>query len=161
MTFKFPLQRLLDLKAKREQELARQLATARMQADDERDQRDALATTHATAHAEKHRRLASTASGAPTVGELRSLAYSLDQLSERVLQADERTHAAEQVVGERHQSLSEALQERRVLDRLRDKRHDTFRAEENSRDRQTMDDIAITRFTKSSDTPNDGQDASS
>ena len=155
--FKFPLQRLLDLKEKREREIARQLATAQLQAEQERDQRDALAVRHADAY----RQIASTASGAPTVGELRSLAYTLDQLSERVLQADERTHDAEQVVGERHQSLSEALQERRVLDRLRDKRLDTFRAEENARDRQTMDDIAITRFTKSSDRPNDGEDPSS
>lgn len=155
--FKFPLQRLLDLKEKREREIARQLATAQLQAEQERDQRDALAVRHADAY----RQIASTASGAPTVGELRSLAYTLDQLSERVLQADERTHDAEQVVGERHQSLSEALQERRVLDRLRDKRLDTFRAEENARDRQTMDDIAITRFTKSSDMPNDRENPSS
>jgi len=155
--FKFPLQRLLDLKEQREREIARQLATAQLQAEQERDQRDALAVSHADAY----RHIASTASGAPTVGELRSLAYTLDQLSERVLQADERTHDAERVVGERHQSLSEALQARRVLDRLRDKRLDTFRAEENARDRLTMDDIAITRFTKSSDMPNDGEDPSS
>ncbi|MEO6447250.1 MAG: hypothetical protein ABIZ91_06290 [Gemmatimonadaceae bacterium] len=46
-----------------------------------------------------------------------------------------------------------------MLDRLRDKRLDLFRAEENSRDRQVMDDVALTRYTKPSDMPNDGQDA--
>ncbi|MEO6445596.1 MAG: hypothetical protein ABIZ91_14995, partial [Gemmatimonadaceae bacterium] len=77
MMFKFPLQRLLDLKAKHEQEMARQLATAQRAADEERARRDALAS----AHADAHRHIASAASGASTVGELRSLSFTLEQLS--------------------------------------------------------------------------------
>jgi flagellar FliJ protein len=155
MMFKFPLQRLLDLKAKHEQEMARQLASAQTEAQRERDVRDQLARAHAAAHSS----LASTTGDGVTVGELVSLAQTLTPLQERVTQADERTVAAEHVVGERHQKLNEALQERQVLDRLREKRLDTHRAEENARDLAAMDAIALTRYKTPSGTPSRGQDS--
>ena len=155
MMFRFPLQRLLDLKAKREQEMARQLAAAQQAADQEQRVRDTLASQHADAH----RHIAATTSGAATVGEITSLSYTLAQLAERITMADERTHAASQAVEARHGELSAALQERQVLDRLRDKRLEMHRSEENARDRQTMDDIAIGRFASKKNTPNEGQEA--
>jgi flagellar FliJ protein len=148
MTFKFPLQRLLDLKAQHEREMARQLATAQSAADQERDARDALARAHAAAHSS----LAAATGQGITVGHLVSLAQTISPLQERVSQADERTVAADQVVDERHQQLSAALMERQVLDRLRDKRLDLHRADENARDQAHMDAIALTRFTTPDDT---------
>ncbi len=155
MMFKFPLQRLLDLKAKHEQEMARQLANAQNAAQAERDVRDELARTHAAAHSS----LASATGDGVTVGELVSLSQTLLPLQERVSQADERTNAAELVVGERHQKLNEALQERQVLDRLREKRFDTHRAEENARDLAAMDAIALTRYKTPSGTKSSQQDS--
>jgi len=146
MTFKFPLQRLLDLKARHEQEMARQLASARGDADRERDSRNVLAHAHAAAHT----RLASAAGDGPTIGQLISLAQTLTPLQERVEQADERTVAAEQVVDAQHERLSAALQDRQVLDRLREKRLELHRAGENTRDLAAMDAIALSRYT----TPN-------
>lgn len=148
MSFRFPLQRLLDLKARHEREMARQLASAQLAADQERDARDALAQAHAAAHSS----LAAATGEGITVGHFVSLAQTLSPLQERVTQADERTVAAEQVVDERHQRLSEALMERQVLDRLRDKRLDLHRADENARDQAAMDAIALTRFTSPDDT---------
>lgn len=147
MTFKFPLQRLLDLKAKREQEIARQLADARRGADAERDVRDSLAATHAAAY----RTVSEATSAAPTVGEIVSLSYTLLQLTERVEQATERTEAAEKVVDAKHEALNAVLQERRVLDRLRDKRLGIHRDEEKARDLQEMDAVALTRFNTPAD----------
>ncbi|MBK6305137.1 MAG: flagellar export protein FliJ [Gemmatimonadetes bacterium] len=155
MMFNFRLQRLLDLKAKHEQEMARQLANAQSDAQRERDARDDLARVHAAAHSS----LASAAGEGVTVGELVSLAQTLTPLQERVTQADERTIAAEHVVDERHQRLNEALQERQVLDRLREKRLDTHRAEENARDLAAMDAIALTRHKTPSGTASRGQDS--
>jgi flagellar protein FliJ len=155
MMFKFPLQRLLDLKAKREQEMARQLANAQIEADRERSSRDALARTHAAAQS----RLAQAAGDGVTVGHLVSLAQTLTPLHERVTVADERTIAAEQEVDQRHLRLNEALQERQVLDRLREKRFDMHRAEENARDQAAMDAIALTRFTTPSDDSGRRQDS--
>lgn len=154
MTFKFPLQRLLDLKAKHEQEMARQLAFKQLEADQERGVRDALADAHAAAHT----RLASAAGGGTTIGHLVSLAQTLSPLQERVEQADERTVAAEQAVDSQHQLLSVASQERQVLDRLREKRFDLHRADENARDLAAMDAIALTRFTSSDDTTRKGKE---
>lgn len=149
MMFKFPLQRLLDLKAKHEQEMARQLAHAQLQADRERESRDALAQAHASAHT----RLAAAATDGVTVGQLVSLAQTLSPLQERVEQADERTVAAEQVVDAQHQRLSAALQDRQVLDRLREKRLDLHKAGENARDLAAMDAIALTRYVSNGDAP--------
>ncbi len=154
MTFKFPLQRLLDLKAKHEQEMARQLAFKRLEADQERDVRDALADAHAAAHT----RLASATGGGTTIGHLVSLAQTISPLQERVEQADERTVAAEQAVDSQHQLLSAASQERQVLDRLREKRLDLHRADENARDLAAMDAIALTRFTSSDDINRKGKE---
>ncbi|MEO7965495.1 MAG: flagellar FliJ family protein [Gemmatimonadaceae bacterium] len=155
MMYKFPLQRLLDLKAKREQEIARQLADARRGADSERGVRDSLAAAHAAAH----RSVSEATSAAPTVGEIVSLSYTLLQLSERVEMATERTSAAEQVVDTTHQALNVALQERRVLDRLRDKRLELHRDEEKARDLQEMDAIALTRFNLPADSSGASKDA--
>ncbi|HEX4882610.1 MAG TPA: flagellar export protein FliJ [Casimicrobiaceae bacterium] len=155
MMFKFPLQRLLDLKAKHEQEMARQLANAQTAAQHERDVRDALARAHAAAHSS----LASATGDGVTVGELVSLSQTLHPLQQRVSQADERTIAAEQVVDERHQRLSEALQERQVLDRLREKRLDSHRAEENARDLAAMDAIALTRYKTPTGTDSSRKDS--
>lgn len=146
--FKFPLQRLLDLKAQHERAMARQLANAQLAAEQERDVRDALAETHAAAHSS----LAAAAGRGISVGHLVSMAQTLSPLQERVSHADERTVAAEQVVDQQHQRLAEASQERQVLDRLRDKRRELHRTEENAREQATMDAIALTRFTTSDGT---------
>lgn len=154
MMFKFPLQRLLELKAKHEREMARQLASAQTEAERERTSRDALARAHAAAHT----RLANAAGDGMTVGHLVSLSQTLSPMQERLSQADERTVAAEQIVDQRHQLLSEALQERQVLDRLRTKRLDLHRTEENARDQAAMDAIALTRYTTPSRNPSAGKD---
>lgn len=155
MTFKFPLQRLLDLKAMREQEIARQLADARRGADAERVVLDSLAA----AHADAHRTVSEATSAAPTVGEIVSLSYTLLQFSERVEMATERTQAAEQVVDAKHHALNVALQERRVLDRLRDKRLGLHRDGEKARDLAEMDAVALTRFNAPSDKSGTSEDA--
>lgn len=157
MMFKFPLQRLLDLKAEREQEMARQLSRAKGEADRERTSRDSLAQAHAAAHT----RIASATADGTTVGQLVSLAQTLSPLQERVAQADERTLAAEQHVDERHLRLSEALQERQVLDRLREKRLDLHRTEENARDRAAMDAVALSRFNQTNGTSSREKDGES
>jgi flagellar protein FliJ len=146
--FKFPLQRLLDLKAKKEQDMARQLAGARRDAEAERGVRDTLAATHADAC----RHMAQTAGEQPTVGQLVSMSYTIAQLSERVTAADERASAADKVVDARHDELTAAVRDRQVLDRLRGKRLENHKSEENARDRQAMDAIALSRFTSPSST---------
>jgi flagellar FliJ protein len=140
--FRFPLQRLLDLKAKHEQALARQLGAARRQADEETEKRDQLAAIRDSAQ----RELSATIAGAPLAGEILSLSYSVSQLEERLAAADEASRAAQQEADQAQQQLTDAIQERQVLDRLKARREQEHRVEESAREQGAMDAIAITRF---------------
>src|SRR5438128_1459062 len=129
--FRFPLQRILDLKAKREEEISRQLAEAKTAADETKRVRDSLAAAH---EAGRHQLAVSS-----SVGEMRTLALVLGHMREHVTAADSDNAAAEATVSEVHTQLTAALQERRVLDKLRERRLEAYQAESTSRDRQLMD----------------------
>lgn len=143
MRFKFPLQRLLDLKAKREQEMARQLADAQRVADVESAQRDTLSTLREESAAQ----VATHATGPTSVGALVSLSHAISQIEARMDVAAERVATAEHTVALKTGELSTAMRERQVLDRLRDRKLEQFRAEDQRQDQQTMDAIALTRFS--------------
>lgn len=145
MMFKFPLQRLLDLKSKREQVMARELADARRTELAEADRRDALM---ALREAGSHQVAASTDADL-SVGELVSMRHALTQLGEQLDAAEQRTDAARQNVDARNGALSGAVQERQVLDRLRGRRLEQHRAEESQQDRSAMDAVALARFHSS------------
>lgn len=138
--FRFPLQRILDIKAKREEEIARELATARTAADDARRAHDSLAAAHDAGREQ----LASRTT--PTVGEMRALSLVLGHLRDHVSAAALENEAAEAAVAQVHSQLTAALQERRVLDKLRERRFEAHQAEAASQDRKAMDAIALTRF---------------
>lgn len=148
--FKFPLQRLLELKAKREQELARQLAVARGEAQRESEARDALRALQSDSAADLARRTGTSAS----VGELLSLGYTVTQLGAQVDAAETRANEAEAVAERSSAALTGAVQDRQVLDRLRERRLDEHRAAEQHVERTTMDAIALGQFTARR-TPND------
>ena len=145
MMFKFPLQRLLDLKSKREQAMARALAEARRQELIEADRRDALVALRD----ESNHQVAAGAEGSLSVGELVSMRHALTQMAEHLDAAEQRTDAARQQAEARNGELSGAVQERQVLDRLRGRRLDQHRAEETHQDRNAMDAVALARFHSS------------
>jgi flagellar export protein FliJ len=151
--FKFPLQRLLDLRARRQDEIARQLAQARNAADDTRATRDELAAVRTAGQA----RLSEAQTAGPTVGEIASRSYALTQLDQRIAAASDALSAAEAHVDQVHDALTGALQDRQVLDRLRARMLEAYRSTESSNDRTTMDAIALQRFTRSNDDSKDGE----
>jgi flagellar protein FliJ len=144
--FKFPLQRILDLKAKREEEVARKLAAAQAQADAKRQVRDSLAAAHEDGRAQ----IAGNPGDSRTVGEIQSLAFVLARLEQHIASADSDTAAAEAAVQKVHGELTVALQERRVLDRLRERRLEAHTAAASQKDLQTMDAVALARFAQRS-----------
>jgi len=143
--FKFPLQRLLDLRAKRQDEVARQLAQARTAADSSRAMRDELAAARAQGGAQSS---AAQAAGR-TVGELANRTFALTQLDQRLAAASDAVRAAESHVDQVHGALTNALQDRHVLDRLRERMLEAYRTSESHKDRTTMDAIALQRFARS------------
>jgi flagellar FliJ protein len=151
--FTFRLQRLLELREQREQAVARSLADARRSAEAARAARGALQAVRA-ANAEQ---LMSAHSAGRTVGDVRQLGYVLDQLDHRIDAAATTVATAEGVVRHAQGALTDAFRERRVLDRLRERHLDVWRATSVQLDRQLMDDIALARFTRPSADPSERQ----
>ncbi len=150
--FKFRLQRVLELRELREQQTATRLAEARTAADAARQATEALEALRT----ESVDRLSRThAEGAPA-GELRNVSYVLESLNRRIEEANNRTSVADEQVKGLVEEFSAAFRDRRVLDLLRHRRLDEWKATEASADRQAMDGIAISRFTRRDGTTTTG-----
>lgn len=142
--FRFSLQRVLELKARREQAAASELARTRAGAEEARIAREELQTAREAGA----RQLSNRAT--PTVGELQNAGLLLRALDERIQRAKVVEVKAEAKVAESMTAFTAASQERRVLDRLREKHLEGWQTEQVHLDRQTMDAIALTRFTQKS-----------
>ena len=144
--FKFSLQRVLDLKARREQAAAIELARTQAAADEARMAAEALLA----AREEGVRQIFSSAR--PTVGEMRNAGYLLQALDERIDQAQAVAEKAASRAQESMGAFTVASQERRVLDKLRERHLAGWQTEQVQIDRMTMDTIALSRFTQSATT---------
>jgi flagellar protein FliJ len=144
--FKFSLQRVLDLKARREQAAAIELARTRAEADRAWEEHEALEA----ARAEGLRQM--TAGARPTVGDLQNAGYLLQRLDERIAVAQNVALKAEDRATASMGKFTVASQEKRVLDRLRERHLATWQAEQADIDRKLMDDIALSRFTRGAST---------
>jgi|GEM_PF-595252 len=142
--FRFRLQRVLELREKAERAQALELAKAEETASAARQQRDDLQTLRAASRDQ----LSTAHSADPTVGHLHHLGFVLNALDERLGHASQTLSSAEGVVSSARVSLETAARDRRVMDRLKDKHEDEHRAQESHRDRVTMDEIALTRYTR-------------
>lgn len=143
--FKFPLQRLLDLRAQRQDEIARQLANARTTAEHTRATRDELAAARTVGQIQ----LSEVHAAGPTVGEIASRSYALTQLDQRIAAASDALKVAEAHVDKVHTELTGAVQDKQVLDRLRERMLEAYRSTESNKDRNAMDVIALQRFNQS------------
>lgn len=140
----FRLERLLELKAKHEEAMAIRLGIAERDARAERESQAALEALQADSRSG----LLGPA-GPRRVGDLRPLSELLDRVGERLDLQVQRVRAADRTVHDAQQRLVAAHQERRVLDRLREKHVDRVRLEESQADQKTMDEIAVARFLRS------------
>lgn len=145
--FTFRLQRLLELREKAEQAKALELTTAQQRAESARRERDALAALHASSRAE----VSAAQRTEPRVGHLTQLGVVLQSLDQRLESASETLRAADHVVIGAQKLLDDAARERRVLDRLKIRHSDQWRTEEAHKDRLGMDEIALSRFSRSAD----------
>jgi flagellar FliJ protein len=139
--FRFRLQQVLDLREKRERALALQLVQAMSAEQAAQKQLDDL---NAARHANVS--LAAESGQMRPVGELASLAFVIQQLDGHIENAKKVVTAAAQEVSQVQGALATAHKDRRVLDRLRERHQNEHRAEVEHRDRQIMDDLAITRY---------------
>lgn len=140
--FNFRLQKVLELKEQSEQRAASELARAQDRADEARAAHEALAAVRAAGAAQL------AAAHGQTVGQLQNIGYLLQQLDQHVTQASEVANDAQSGLRDAQASLTTAHQERRVLDRLRDRKKEEWQHAETQSDLQSMDSLALSRFTK-------------
>ena len=147
--FRFRLQRVLDLRERKERDAATALVSAREEVDRARaherelaEARDALAAQAAVQPG------VDPAQAMASIGELRTLHYLLNRLDEHVASAATAATTAEHEADRRADDLRAAFRDRRTLDRLRERHHETWRSAAAAADRQQMDEIALTRFSQ-------------
>lgn len=148
--FKFSLQRVLELKARREQTAAIELARTRIAADEARQE----CTVLETARAEGVRQMNS---GRPTVGDMLNGGFLMQRLDDQIQHAHDAAVQAEVTAESSVGEFTLASQERRVLDRLRERHLTTWQTEQVQIDRKLMDDIALSRFTQSATTDTESE----
>lgn len=136
----FSLQRLLELKKRREEMMGAELAAAR--AAEERARRSESEIRELRAAA-AHGRLGGHT---VTVGQLQNSSLVVESLDRQLDQASEEVRAARRRVNDCLLDFRTAFQERRVLDRLKEKKMEEAATEEIRLDQSTMDEIALTRF---------------
>ena len=140
--FKFPLERLLAIRKKAEEEASIELAVARGAEDDARTVRDDLAAQRDVAR----EALLPTPGSNRAVSELRSVALIIDQIDSRAVRASEEVMKAQEGVKQHETQLGERLKDRRVLDRLRDRQLAAWQVLDGQVDRELMDTLARARF---------------
>jgi flagellar FliJ protein len=138
--FRFRLQRVLELREEHEQSVATQLVQARDVASAAREVRDTLESARTD--------LAAQGRQPASVGELQNLSFLMEQLDVRMTDAHSAVGDADEAVDRVQSELRAAFQDRRAIDLLRERHLESWKAAETQLDRQTMDEIALTRFTQ-------------
>ncbi len=136
--FRFALERLLWLRGLRERERARSLGVA---LSDERDQREALARARAGLERAGEQAAALPEAARPA-GSVRNLGLTLQAAALAADVVAESHRDAVESVAREQERFGEARQERRVLEKLREKRRigwneDSVRAEQRESDSLT------------------------
>jgi len=150
--FKFRLQQVLELREQHEKQVAAKLAEAESAADEARVAQKALETIRQNGS----QALRSAHGSEPTIGQLKTIGYVIEQLNHHIIDAQTRVEMAEQVVSQARTDLTSALQARRVLSRLRDRHFANWRVEDNAQQLRQMDELALSRFAR-----RDGSDTDS
>lgn len=153
--FNFGLQRVLDLRQQREQAIAGRLGSAAEAAAEAREAMDALAQVRQASGAD----LARAHGAAVTIGALHQQERVLASLDLHLVAAAEELAAREQRVEEVRTELNTAMQARRVISRLREKREAEWRLEHTRSERAAMDALAIERHGRAGEAGAAGEDA--
>jgi len=144
--FRFRLQQVLELREQTEKQAAAKLAEAETAADAARVAKKALETIQQSGS--QALRSAHANGGGPTIGQLKTIGYVIEQLNHHIVDAQTRVESAEQTVSQTRTDLNSALQARRVLSRLRDRHLATWRVEDNAQQLRQMDELALSRFIR-------------
>jgi flagellar protein FliJ len=155
MSFKFRLQRVLELREQSEQARARAVRDATDSAEDARRRQDALVALRTL----QRDSLTAVARGFITAGEMQHLQFVIGALDDRLVRASDDVRVAERAVADAQAALQLASRDRRVLDRLKDRHSARWNDAARQQDRSLMDEIALTQFTRRTLAALDARDA--
>jgi flagellar FliJ protein len=139
--FRFRLQRILDLRAEREKERARVLGRAVRDAEARKSDLD----TAAARLDQCGEQLVTRPGHVATAGAMRNLGLTVRAAAEAVAHAEQSYEDAEQNVRAERKLFGEARKERRVVERLRERRHTAWREDELRQEQKEIDGIAVRR----------------
>ena len=142
----FRLQTVLDLRARQEKESAAGLVDARQTAERARQAREDLETLRDAGRA----RLVQAHATGGLVGHLQNLAMVVQNVDDRIHDANDVCRKADEHVVESVKAFHEAFQQRRSIDNLKARRRDEWNSEQNMAEQKTMDEVALTRHTRGS-----------
>ena len=142
--FRFRLQRILDMRQKREQAVAGQLAEARSSEENARLAANALERARDEGAVSASRAQSRNLSA----GQLQNLRYVVDRMGDHVRFAAQEADEAREKADRKLVEFTAAFRDRKVLDRLRERALDGWRADEVKADRRVMDEIALSRFAR-------------
>ena len=115
---RFSLQRVLELRERKEQSLAIRLAHARSRAEEVRK----FAASIEAMRRESEAQMRAGAATVTTAGSIQNASFVIARLDEQLMQARNAMETAEAEVQACLTEFTVALQERQVLDRLKEKR---------------------------------------
>lgn len=144
--FEFRLQRVLELREQEERTVAAKLAEAETAVDEARIAQRAIESIQQRGS----QALRSAHQSEPTVGQVRTIGYVIEQLNHHIDGARTRVAQAEEAASQVRTDLTAALQARRVLSRLRERHFEDWRSETNAKDLKTMDELALSRYARRS-----------
>ena len=138
----FSLQRLLNLRADRERDIAAQLARAAEAADRAAARHDAALDVQA----DGARQLENISRDGASIGTITSLTTAMSSLASRTETAASSRHEAEASAEAIGALMLEATKNRRMIERLRERHVLAVRDADAARDRAMMDAAALDRF---------------
>lgn len=152
--FRFPLQKVLEHRQASERESAEGLARARDEAEAAHQAKENLEAARDAGRA----RLAQAHGLGGAVGHLQNMSYVLGQVDGQIEEADEACREADEQVVEQMKSFQHAVQQRRTIEGLREKKLDQWRSATERQEQKTMDEVALTRHQLPSQmTPRGGE----
>ncbi len=142
--FGFSLQKVLELREQQEEQSARDLAEAKAEAHRARQVHDDLKAAREAGRARMA--LANWVGGA--VGHVRNLIDVMGRVDAQVEAAETECGQAEEQVEESLRAMEKSAQERKVIDRLRERRLDQWQIEQAENERKAMDELAMSRHRR-------------
>ena len=139
--FDFSLQRVLELRERQEEQSARDLAEAREEANKARQ----LHTDLQAARDAGRARMALANWVGRAVGHVQNLIDVIGRVDAQVAAAEMQCRQAEEQVEESIRAMEKSAQERKMIDRIRERRLDRWKTEKVGNERKAMDELALSR----------------